>query len=141
MNYSCVHTLCVYSPELPHPIVTITINSSTGTGQDQCLGLDFGEDGATDTDSLRCQVDVVDKLVVKPEVSLKIGSTNLTSQRTTSLTYNLKRDDKGTLVCRACVSVPAAGINFCNQNSVEIKREGTYVETYIILYTCIHIPN
>ena len=69
-------------------------------------------------------MDVVDKLVVDPEVTLTLDSRFLTSISATLLTYNLGRDDEGLLVCSACVTVPDADIDFCNQSSVEFKRIG-----------------
>ena len=79
-----------------------------------------------DTDSLHCHVDVVDKLVVKPNVTLMNNSTILRNKNSTMLTYGLKNSDGGTLICNACVTVPIAEIkDYCDNSSVVIKGKGT----------------
>ena len=112
-------------PGLPLPEVSTTVLSSAGSGQSNCLGLDFpGE-----TDSLRCEVGVVMNLVTTPTIRWLRGASEVTSNTDGSvLVYELSSSEGGAFTCEACVTVEAANItDHCSEETVMVIREGMWV--------------
>ena len=112
-------------PGLPLPVVSTTVLSSAGSGQSNCLGLDF----SGETDSLRCEVGVVMNLVTTPTIRWLQGSSEVMSITNGGvLVYELTSSEGGTFTCEACVTVEAAGIrNHCSEGTVMVIRQGVCV--------------
>ena len=110
-------------PGLPFPEVNTTVLSSTGSGESNCLGLDFpGE-----TDSLRCEVGVVMNLVTAPNITWLQGDNEVSNTNGSVLVYGLPSSEGGAFTCEACVTVEAANItDHCSEETVEITGEGTF---------------
>lgn len=107
---------------LPLPEITITIYSSAGSGEEDCLGVEFSRE----TDSLLCYVSVVNNLEATPIITWMKG-TKETSDSGNMLMYSLISNEEGAFTCEACVTMEAANIrDLCSQKTVEITRKSKY---------------
>jgi len=115
-------------PGLPSPNITTTVHSSAGSGEDDCIGVGF----SGETDSLLCEVGVVNNLEATPTIKWMTGTSEVVSTSGGVLVYELAPSEEGTFTCEACVTVDAADIrDHCSQRIVEITREGVCVSTCV----------
>ena len=115
------HVLPPPLPGLPAPNITTTVHSSAGSGEDDCIGVGF----SGETDSLLCEVGVVNNLGATPTIRWLKGTSQVVSTSGSMLVYELAPSEEGTFTCEACVTVEAANIaDHCSQRAVEITREG-----------------
>ena len=107
--------------ELPLPGVKITFNSTTGSGDDSCLGLKFTDS----SNSFICMADNAPSNLLHPpmiEILEKDISTNKTS-----LTFNISNNDPEPFTCRVCINIPEAIIlDHCSNESVKISHNGQF---------------
>ena len=111
-------------PELPLPEVTTIVLSSAGSGEEDCLEVNF----SGERDSLLCEVGVVNNLETTPIIIWINGASEVVSTSGSMLVYELAPNEEGTFTCEACITVETADIrDHCSQKIVEIIRGGTYV--------------
>ena len=112
------------SAELPVPNVTISLNSSTGSGDDSCLNVAFSDPSNT----LTCVTGVVSNLLDPPNINITRDGSEVDSKSADKLTYSLGDTDTGVFVCSVCIKIPKANVvNHCSNSSVTISGDGEYV--------------
>ena len=113
-----LHTPCT---ELPAPHAVISLTSSTGSGDDSCLGATFTDS----SNSLICVADVVSNLLETPNITITRDRSPVNTASANTLTHSLSASDSGEFTCIVCIDVPEAGIvNYCSSSTVVISSRG-----------------
>ena len=113
-----LHTPCT---ELPTPHAVISLISSTGSGDDSCLGVTFNDS----SNSLICDADVVSNLLETPSITITRDRSPVNTASANTLAHSLSASDSGEFTCIVCIDVPEAGIvNYCSSSRVVISSRG-----------------
>ena len=109
------HTLFLSSAGLPRPTVDIQLRSSSGSGSQQCLEVEFSDD----SDTISCLAGVVNGLLLPPRTNLSDNSGVVSQTRNgSSLTYRPMAGYSGRFTCTVCIDIPKARILHCSNKSV-----------------------
>ena len=131
LKFRMIHTLFFFSAGLPRPTVDVRLRSSSGSGSQKCLKVEF----SVESDTISCLAGVAKNLLIPHNVTnvTLLGDGGVASELGRNLTQPLHSATRSrTFTCKVCIDIKEARIfDYCSSTSMTVSGEGEYgVQSY-----------